>query len=246
MNRPEIRLYKNNEMSKKDEVTLMFDKIAQRYDFMNHLLSLNIDKIWRRKAAKQLSDSKTEIILDAACGTGDLAISVYKKIKPKEIIGIDLSEKMLEYGRRKTRKLNLNHVIRLQQGDSEQMEFKNNTFDAVTVAFGVRNFENFETGIAEMYRVLKPGGKLVILEFSQPQKFPVKQIYCFYFSWVLPFIAKLFSKNPSAYSYLNKSVDFFPYGQAFIDILNAAGFKQNSCLKLTFGIASIYTGIKLQ
>ena len=244
MNTPQVRPYKKSEMSKKSEVALMFNKIAHRYDFLNHFLSLNIDKIWRRKAIKELSDIKPQQILDVASGTGDLALTIHKQLKPNKIIGIDISGKMLEYGRKKIQKIGLEDIITLQLGDSENIEFDDNTFDAVTAAFGVRNFENLKVGISEMYRVMKPGGKLVILEFSQPEKFPIKQIYRFYFLKILPFIGKIFSKDRSAYTYLPESVNAFPYGDAFLKVLNASGFSQTKARKLAFGIASVYLGIK--
>jgi len=239
-----VKPYKNKDMSKKKEVALMFDKIAHRYDFLNHFLSLNIDKIWRRKAVKSLSDIQPKAILDVACGTGDLAISMHEKYQPEILVGIDISEQMLEYGKRKLRKKGLDSKIQLEIGDSENINYPDKRFDAVTAAFGVRNFENLQAGINEMHRVLKAGGKIVILEFSQPQKFPVKQLYRFYFLRILPFIGKLFSKDDSAYTYLPESVGAFPYGEDFLEVLNKAGFKNTDAHTLTFGIAAIYTGEK--
>jgi demethylmenaquinone methyltransferase/2-methoxy-6-polyprenyl-1,4-benzoquinol methylase len=244
MDENKIRPYKSTNMSKKKEVALMFDKIAHRYDFLNHFLSLNIDKIWRRKAVKSLSNTQPDAILDVACGTGDLAISLYKKYQPHTLTGIDISEQMLAYGRKKLAKKGLDSVIRLETGDSENINYPDKSFDAVTAAFGVRNFENLQTGINEMYRVLNKDGKIVILEFSQPQKFPIKQLYRFYFLRILPFVGKVFSKDNSAYTYLPESVGAFPYGEKFLEVLNKAGFKKTNAQTLSFGIASIYTGVK--
>ncbi|MEA2042804.1 MAG: bifunctional demethylmenaquinone methyltransferase/2-methoxy-6-polyprenyl-1,4-benzoquinol methylase UbiE, partial [Bacteroidota bacterium] len=244
MTRPEVKPYHKNNMSKKSEVAMMFDKIAHRYDFLNHFLSLNIDKIWRKKAVKKLQHSKPQTVLDIACGTGDLALTVSKRVGSEKITGIDISQKMLEYGNKKIEKAGLSDRIHLQYGDSENIEFENDSFDAVTAAFGVRNFQNLEKGISEMYRVLKPGGKLVILEFSQPQAFPIKPLYRFYFLKILPFIGKLFSKDRSAYSYLPESVLAFPYGEQFVSILLNVGFKDAEIQSLALGIASIYSAEK--
>ncbi len=221
----------------------MFDNIAPTYDFLNHLLSLNIDKLWRRKAVNLLKPLHPESILDVASGTGDFAIELHR-LSPSEIIGVDISEKMLEIGKRKIKRKNLAGRIRFERADSEKLSFPDNRFDAVTVGFGVRNFENLEKGILEMCRVLKAGGMLVVLEFSKPRVFPVKQIFYFYFHYVLPVIGKIFSNDQRAYSYLPESVQSFPDGQGFCRLLEEAGFKSVQCKNLTFGIASIYTGIK--
>jgi len=233
----------NKSASKKQQVEEMFDNIAPKYDFLNHLLSMNIDKLWRRKAMGYLKSSKPQSILDVATGTGDFAIEL-RKLHPKEIIGADISEKMLQIGREKIKKRNLNSLITLQRGDSEQLPFPDNRFDALTVAFGVRNFENLKAGLKEMCRVLKPNGMLVVLEFSKPQAFPVKQMFYFYFNYVLPVIGKIFSKDQRAYTYLPESVRSFPEGKEFGKLLAEAGFKAVQCKSLTFGIASIYTGEK--
>lgn len=221
----------------------MFNNIAPRYDFLNHFLSLGIDKIWRKKAINKLKDIAPEYILDVATGTADLAIEAFR-LNPKKIIGIDISIQMLEIGELKIRNNKLECVIELQKGDSENMSFPDNTFDAVTVAFGVRNFENLDKGLSEIYRVIKPNGRLVVLEFSKPGKFPVKQVYSFYFKSLLPFIGKIISKDKSAYTYLPESVMQFPEKHEFLNKLEVVGFKQCSYQSLSFGIACIYVGDK--
>ncbi len=218
----------------------MFNNIAGKYDFLNHALSLNIDKIWRNKAIKALKPLNPQTILDIATGTGDFAILSAKKLQPEHVTGIDISEKMLECGIEKIKKLDLQSTITLEVGDSEAMKFADNSFDAITVGFGVRNFENLEQGLSEMVRVLKPNGIAAILEFSMPEHFPIKQLYTFYFKHILPFIGKIFSKDYDAYYYLFNSVQEFPYGQKFADIAKAAGFQDVPIQKLTFGIASLY------
>lgn len=235
-----IKPYKKSEKSKKEQVAAMFDNIAHRYDFLNRFLSLNIDRIWRRKAINLLKNSQAKNILDIATGTGDFAIETVKIIKPENVIGIDISEKMLAVGRKKILKKKLENIIRLEKGDSENIKFPSNNFDIVTAAFGVRNFENLEKGLSEMYRVLKNNGEILILEFSKPQNFPIKNIYNFYFKNILPFFGKLFSKDKSAYKYLPDSVDNFPYGKKFKNILENIGFKNCRLKTLSFGIATIY------
>lgn len=236
--------YKNSEDEKKLQVAQMFNNIAHKYDFLNHFLSFNIDKIWRKKAINKLKTEKPRKILDIATGTGDLAIQCHKIIKPDQIIGIDISTGMLEVGKQKIEKKGLQQKIQLQEGDSENLKFADNTFDAATVAFGVRNFENLEKGLAEIHRVLQPKGKFVVLEFSKPETFPVKQAYNFYFKNILPLLGKIFSKDNSAYTYLPESVDNFPYGKNFIMKLENAGFENISYKKLSFGIAAVYTATK--
>ncbi|HAF30804.1 MAG TPA: bifunctional demethylmenaquinone methyltransferase/2-methoxy-6-polyprenyl-1,4-benzoquinol methylase UbiE [Bacteroidales bacterium] len=222
----------------------MFNNIARRYDFLNHFLSLGIDNIWRRKAIHCLKDISTEpVILDVASGTGDLAIAALK-LNPKKIIGIDISEEMLNIGIQKINKKGYQNIIELKKGDSENIEFDNDFFDGLTVAFGVRNFENLNKGLSEMYRVLKPGGKAVILEFSKPRLFPVKQLYDFYFKAVLPMLGKIISKDSSAYTYLPESVNAFPEREQFIQELENLGFKNCTFKPLSFGIATIYVGLK--
>ncbi|OQX81719.1 MAG: bifunctional demethylmenaquinone methyltransferase/2-methoxy-6-polyprenyl-1,4-benzoquinol methylase [Bacteroidetes bacterium 4484_249] len=228
---------------KKQQVKTMFNNIAHRYDFLNHFLSGGIDFIWRKKAIKTLSANNPKTILDVATGTGDLAIAAIK-LNPEKIIGIDIAEDMVEIGRTKVRKKNLEQVIQLQTGDSENIQFSDNYFDAAMVAFGVRNFENLEKGLSEMHRILKPGGEVMILEFSKPIRFPVKQFYNFYFRYILPFIGRLISGDSSAYTYLPDSVSEFPHGNEFLNILTKVGFKNPGHRPLTFGIASIYSGWK--
>ena len=241
MNKAEkILPYKNSEEGKKKQVAEMFDNIAPKYDFLNHFLSLNIDKIWRKKSIKLLKKSNPEILLDIATGTGDFALEIYKRLKPEKIIGIDISEGMLKVGREKIKKKGLLSVIEFQKGDSENLSFSDNYFDAVTVAFGVRNFENLEKGLFEMKRVLKPSGVLIILEFSQPEKFPIKQFYGFYSKNILPVFGKVFSKDKSAYTYLPESVNAFPYGKNFVDILKKTGFSAVKFKQFAFGISTVY------
>lgn len=229
-------------MAKKESVKNIFDNIAPSYDKLNHLLSLNIDKRWRRLAIKTLSGKKVEKLLDVACGTGDFSVAAAESGIPY-ITGVDISEKMIEVGQEKIKSKNLADKITLQYGDSEQLDFSDKIFDAVTVAFGVRNFENLEVGLKEMCRVLKDDGKIVILEFSIPEYFPVKQLYLFYFNKILPTIGGLISGDKGAYTYLPSSVSKFPQGKEFIGIMHDCGF---TCTqrKLTFGIASLYVGEK--
>lgn len=221
----------------------MFDNISARYDFLNHLLSLGIDKGWRRKVVRIVSGTNPTKVLDIATGTADLAIAL-SKIENTHITGVDISAGMLEVGGEKIDKKGLSERIALQLGDSEQLPFEDNSFDAITVAFGVRNFENLEAGLKEMLRVVKPGGKVVVLEFSQPTGFPFKQIYRFYFKFILPTIGRLVSKDQSAYTYLPESVDAFPYGQRFLDILAKLGYSKAVAKPVTFGVATIYTATK--
>jgi demethylmenaquinone methyltransferase/2-methoxy-6-polyprenyl-1,4-benzoquinol methylase len=235
--------YKESDEGKKAQVARMFDNISHRYDLLNRILSLGIDIGWRKKAVKILSKHKPEYILDVATGTADFAIAALKA-NPKKITGIDISENMLAFGREKIKKLKLQDKIELLGGDSENIAFSDNFFDAVIVSFGVRNFENLEKGMSEILRVLKPGGIVIVLEFSKPKGFVFKTIYSFYFKYVLPTIGKLISKDTAAYKYLPDSVNAFPYGKAFTDILIKIGFKETKCTELTFGVSSIYTGIK--
>jgi demethylmenaquinone methyltransferase/2-methoxy-6-polyprenyl-1,4-benzoquinol methylase len=229
--------------SKRERVEEMFDSIATRYDLLNRILSGGIDKSWRRKAINHLRDLHPGKILDIATGTADLALES-TRLKPAEIIGIDISNKMLDIGRHKVMERGYQGIIRLEQGDSEHIQFPDNHFDAITVSFGVRNFENLEAGLSEMYRVLRPGGKVVILEFSQPTRFPVKQFYNFYSFKVMPKVGQWISRERSAYEYLPESVSAFPFGKKFLEILSKTGFKNTKSEPLTFGIASIYTAEK--
>lgn len=239
----QVTPYKNSKQQKKQQVELMFDNIAPRYDFLNHFLSLGIDKLWRKKAIRILSEYKTSSILDVATGTGDFAIAA-SKLKPSKIVAFDISEQMLNVGRIKSVKLGLSNLIEFKKGDSESMPFSDRQFDAITVAFGVRNFENLEKGLKEFHRVLKPEGVVVILEFSKPKYFPFKQFYFFYFFTILPLVGKMVSKDSSAYSYLPESVMAFPDDQKFLSVLKNCGFSRSKQKRLTFGIATIYIAQK--
>lgn len=230
--------------AKKEQVASMFNNISGTYDFLNHFLSLGIDIIWRKKAIKELLKSNPQKILDVATGTGDFAFEAIKILKPQQIIGIDISEGMLEVAKKKILERNLGHIFSVQKGDSEGLPFEDNTFDAITVAFGVRNYENLEKGLADMLRVLKPGGKIVILEFSKPHIFPIKQLYYFYFKYVTPFFGGLFSKDKKAYEYLEESVQAFPDGKNFTVLMEKTGYQYTKHRSLTFGISAIYTGVK--
>jgi demethylmenaquinone methyltransferase/2-methoxy-6-polyprenyl-1,4-benzoquinol methylase len=229
--------------AKKEMVQSMFNNIAPKYDLLNHLLSAGIDKGWRKKVRRSLAADHPEIILDVATGTGDLAIEL-SKMPVKKIIGIDIAEDMLEIGRKKVAKKGLENIIDLYPGDSENIQYDNNHFDAITVAFGVRNYENLEKGLGEMYRVLKPGKKVAILEFSRPAGFPMRNLYQFYFNHILPTIGRMVSKDKSAYTYLPQSVAQFPENKAFMEVLLRVGFKKPSQKRLTFGIATLYVAEK--
>ncbi len=239
-----ITPYKNKDESKKQQVAEMFDNIAGKYDFLNHFLSLGIDKVWRKKAIKKLKKANPQRILDIACGTGDFSIEALK-LNPKEIIGIDISKEMLKVGVEKIKKKKLENTITLKLGDSENLEFEDNYFDAAIVAFGVRNFENLQKGLKEICRVLKPEGVFIVLEFSKRKYFAFKQFYNFYFLRILPNIGRLFSKDNSAYTYLPESVQAFPDGKNFIIELEKAGFRNCELFPQTFGVSTIYVGEKL-
>ena len=232
----------NSSESKKKQVSEMFDNIANSYDFLNHSLSLGMDNVWRKIAIKKLTNNP-KIILDIATGTGDFAVSAAKYTDAK-ITGIDISQGMLNVGIEKIRKKNLNNRISLQLADSESLPFNDNTFDAITAGFGVRNFENLNKGLSEMKRVLNKNGIVVILEPSTPKYFPLKQLYTLYFHHVLPTIGAWISKDKSAYSYLPESVDAFPSGEKFIVELKNVGFRDCKHIPLTFGIVSLYIAIK--
>lgn len=236
--------FQDSGMQKKEQVAKMFDDIAFRYDFLNHFLSAGIDVWWRKKAIARLKDLQPKNILDVATGTGDLAILTYNLLKPDRITGIDISEKMLQIGRRKIAEKRLNNHIELLSGDSETINFPDNSFDAITVAFGVRNFQNLEKGIKEMNRVLKPGGRLVVLEFSRPHNSFFKAFYNFYMQILCPTFGKLFAKNKDAYTYLNNSVQKFPEREQFTNILKYAGYSNTFYKTLSLGICSIYCGSK--
>jgi demethylmenaquinone methyltransferase/2-methoxy-6-polyprenyl-1,4-benzoquinol methylase len=238
-----IKPYKNSELGKKEQVAKMFDNISEDYDGLNRVISLGIDVSWRKKVVKLISENNPQQILDIATGTGDLALMM-AKLNPKRIVGLDISAGMLEVGKQKIAKANLSDKIEMIVGDSENIPFDNNTFDAITVSFGVRNFENLDKGLTEIYRVLKPGGKFVVLETSNPTKFPFKQGYKFYTNFILPVIGKIFSKDKVAYSYLSESANSFPFGEAFNNILQKNGFNSAKNLPVTFGVASIYTALK--
>jgi demethylmenaquinone methyltransferase/2-methoxy-6-polyprenyl-1,4-benzoquinol methylase len=223
----------------------MFDRISPKYDVLNHLLSLNIDKAWRRKAAKAVAMAYPSRILDLATGTADLAILLAKHNPQAHIIGMDISEKMLEIGKRKVDKKNLIHQIELRTGDAASLPFEDNTFDAVTVAFGVRNFENLDKGLSEIHRVLKPMGQVFILEFSMPDKFPIKQVYKLYFKYILPKIGEWVSKDSYAYSYLPASVEKFPNRWDFLRTLSLHGLREGSIRLFGHGIAILYSAPKM-
>lgn len=238
-----VKPYKNSSSSKKEQVAEMFDNIAGNYDFLNHFLSLGIDIFWRKQLVKHLTKQAPKTILDVATGTGDLAIAMLKT-NPDKVIGVDISNGMLEVGRKKMKEKSLDHIITLEQADSEDLPYEDETFDAVCVSFGARNFENLEKGLSEMRRVLREGGKLYILEFSQPTSFPFKQIYQFYFKAILPLIGKVLSKDNSAYSYLPESVSAFPHGKELNKIIEKCGYTNAKNIPLTLGISSIYIAKK--
>lgn len=226
---------------KKVKVEAMFDAIAPRYDLLNRVLSMGIDQRWRKNSINLLTEDQPQRILDVATGTADLAIEAMK-LKPNKVVGVDISEEMLSHGRVKIDKLGLSEVITLQRGDAERLPFSDAQFDAVLVAFGVRNFENLDQGLREIRRVLRTGGALVVLEFSQPTAFPIRQLYTFYSKYILPRVGSAISKDKGAYEYLPESVKAFPYGQAFLDRMAVAGYENMICKPQTFGIASIYKG----
>ncbi|MBP6403989.1 MAG: bifunctional demethylmenaquinone methyltransferase/2-methoxy-6-polyprenyl-1,4-benzoquinol methylase UbiE [Bacteroidia bacterium] len=235
--------YKDSSLNKKQQVARMFNNIAWRYDFLNHFLSFGIDHYWRQQAINELKKSHPQLILDVATGTGDLAITALQ-LNPKKVFGVDISSDMLEIGRKKLLKKNLQNKIELLEVDSEKLIFEDNKFDAITVGFGVRNFENLEKGLSEMRRVLKPGGTLVVLEFSQPKSAVLRGLYTFYSTKVTPFLGKLISKDKAAYTYLHESVSAFPFGKDFTNILEKTGYQNTNIRPLTFGIATVYTAEK--
>jgi demethylmenaquinone methyltransferase/2-methoxy-6-polyprenyl-1,4-benzoquinol methylase len=236
--------YKEQTTGKKEQVATMFNNISAKYDLLNHLLSFGIDIYWRKQAIKQLKAHKPKFMLDIATGTGDFALEALV-LQPDKIIGVDISEGMLEVGKQKMRKMGLSEKIELQLGDSEKLLFEENTFDAITVAFGVRNFENLERGLSDMHRVLKKGGVAVVLEFSNPRSFPMKQLYGFYSAYILPLIGRMVSKDTAAYTYLPDSVKAFPDGEKFLEIYKKVGFTNVQWKPMTFGICSIYIGHKV-
>ena len=225
-------------------IAAMFDRISSKYDALNHLLSLNIDKVWRRKVAKAVAKSAPKTILDLATGTADLAITMAKHNPQARLIGLDISEKMLEIGKSKIKKQNLENQIELRFGDAANLPFEDNSFDVATVAFGVRNFEDLGKGLSEIHRVLKPNGEVVILEFSMPEECPIKQLYRLYFKHILPWMGRIVSKDEKAYSYLPESVEQFPKPTEFQQVLGQYGLKNCLVKQLSFGIAMVYLAEK--
>ncbi len=244
MNHDKVVPYKDSDLSKKDQIAQMFDNIAHRYDFVNRLISIGIDKRWRRKAINLLRPLKPKQILDVATGTGDFALATVKQLEPEKVVGVDISTKMLAIAREKINKKQLGDKIVLKVADGENLPFEDNSFDAIIVAFGIRNFANLGKGLKELNRVLRKDGKLVILELTTPKKFPVKQFYDFHTYKLLPFIGRFFSKDDNAYTYLPKSIRAFPEGEDFLAQMNQHSFKSTQWIPLTFGVCSIYTGDK--
>ena len=239
----EVKPYRP-EGSKKEQVAAMFNAISPKYDALNRILSAGIDQSWRRKTLREIRATGALNVLDVATGTADLALALAKGIPGSKVVGVDISAGMLEVGRSKVRARDLEGRVRLDLGDGEQLPYEESSFDAVTVAFGVRNFENLELGLRDMRRVLQPGGSLAVLEFSQPTSWPLRGLYLFYFKNILPRIGRLVSKDASAYTYLPNSVQAFPYGESFASKLREAGFSSVRVRPLTFGIASLYLAIK--
>jgi ubiquinone/menaquinone biosynthesis methyltransferase len=242
-NQEKIKPY-NSTDEKGKVVEEMFDNIASTYDTLNHRLSWNIDKSWRKKAIRRLAPFSPKTILDIATGTGDFAIMSAKMLLPKTLIGADISDKMMEIGRQKVKEEGLDGIISFQKEDCLNLTFPSNTFDAVTAAFGIRNFQDLEKGLGEMYRVLKKGGHLCIIELTTPVSFPMKQLFKIYSKVVLPFYGRLISKDSSAYDYLNKTIAAFPQGETMMNILQSAGFTKTSFTRLTFGICTMYIAEK--
>ena len=242
-NQEKIKPY-NSTDEKGKVVEEMFDNIASTYDTLNHRLSWNIDKSWRKKAIRRLAPFSPKTILDIATGTGDFAIMSAKMLLPKTLIGADISDKMMEIGRQKVKEEGLDGIISFQKEDCLNLTFPSNTFDAVTAAFGIRNFQDLEKGLGEMYRVLKKGGHLCIIELTTPISFPMKQLFKIYSKVVLPFYGRLISKDSSAYDYLNKTIAAFPQGETMMNILQSEGFTKTSFTRLTFGICTMYIAEK--
>ena len=238
-----VKPYKDSKDQKKQQVESMFDNISSNYDGLNRVISFGIDQSWRKKVIKMVSDSKAKNIIDIATGTGDLAIAL-AQTNAEKVVGIDISNGMLDVGRKKIKTKNLVDKIEMVQADSENLPYKDNSFDAATVAFGVRNFENLDKGLSEIYRILRPGGIFVVLETSNPTKFPFKQGYFIYTKYILPLIGKLFSKDKSAYQYLSESASVFPFGEAFNNILKKNGFINVKHYPQTFGVSTIYKASK--
>jgi demethylmenaquinone methyltransferase / 2-methoxy-6-polyprenyl-1,4-benzoquinol methylase len=238
-----VNPYKGSADSKKRQVEQMFDNISGKYDFLNHFLSFSLDRLWRKRAISYLKGRPVNNLLDVATGTGDMAFAALKLL-PEEITGIDISEGMLTIAREKVTRLKGDIKMNFIKGDSEALPFRDESFDAATVAFGVRNFENIVKGLSEINRVLRPGAKLVVLEFSKPDKFPVSNIYQFYFKNLLPLFGRFISKDREAYTYLPESVNQFPEKEDFVHLLHLAGFSECSYKRLTFGVVTVYQGIK--
>lgn len=236
----EVKPYTEDVGGKKVQVAKMFDSISGRYDSFNHMMTLGIDHLWRKKAISMLKPFKPKILLDVATGTGDFAISAVENLKLQKVIGVDISEGMLQVGREKMKKKGLDHIIKMEYGDSERLQFEDNYFQGVTVGFGARNFENLELGLSEIYRVLTPGGACVILEPAYPTKFPLKQLFQLYFKGLIPVMGKIFAKDKSAYEYLPNSVRAFPNGPDFVEICGNVGFTKSKWIPLTFGTCSMY------
>ena len=239
----DVKPYKDQDNSRKEQVTQMFDNISGNYDFMNRIMTFGIDIKWRKKVVKMVADTHAKKILDIATGTGDFAIML-AKIKPEKIVGLDISPGMLEVGKKKVKEKGLENLIEMVLGDSENLPFADNSFDAITVGFGVRNFEDLDKGLQEINRVLRPGGIFVVLETSQPDKFPFKQLYKFHSKYIIPLLGSLFSKDKKAYDYLPESAQAFPYGEAFNNILKKNEFIQVQDFPLLFGAARIYKAFK--
>ncbi len=236
--------YKERSDSKKEQVADMFDNVSHNYDLLNRIMSGGIDIYWRKKGLSMIKDRNNDLIVDIATGTGDLAIEALKTLKTSKIIGVDISEGMLNVGRQKMVKLGIADKIDMQMGDSEKLRFDNNTFNTAIVSFGVRNFENLLKGLSDINRVLKPGGTCLILELTKPKSFPFKQLYWLYSTKILPTIGRLISKDSRAYTYLPESIDAFPEGQNFLNIFQQAGFTETSATPLTFGTCTVYIGKK--
>jgi demethylmenaquinone methyltransferase / 2-methoxy-6-polyprenyl-1,4-benzoquinol methylase len=242
-NKISIKPYGEEGTSKKEEIATTFNNISAKYDFLNHFLSVGIDKLWRKKVIKMIKPFQPKKMLDIATGTGDFALESLK-LEPKEIIGIDISQGMLSVGNTKMKKKGVDNIIKLKLGDSEDLPFEDGSFESITVGFGVRNFQNLEKGLGEMCRVLKKGYPCAVLEFSKPKRFPVKQFYGFHSKYVIPFFGKRISKDETAYKYLPESIAVFPEGEDFVKIMEKVGFEKVKSRQVSGGIATIYLGIK--